>query len=492
MPGALFFLLAGAVGTGGGDVLLLTDGRIVQEHALERAEDGIRVTFDSGTVLVPQAIVHLALIEGEPDPEPRDEDERQKYADGLVPYEGDWIPRRRRDDLVARRAAAKKAEIEDNLAHREWKDRRKDESKNFRFEYTVPQHVFENYEERMEAYYQVFAKDWKIRSPKQGKLNVCFYSSPKEFYRTSGAGYGVLAYFKFVEPYDLNLFYDRLDETLTEQVLYHEANHYLQKLIDEGFKYPHFPGESLAEYYGASLWDSDKRKLTVGLLQEGRLAEIQDDIAGGEWWGIQKLLSDDHYEHYTWGWALVYYLMNEPRHADNFKRFVVGLAKGKDVRRSTFGMGLSTVAPADLLEAFQKYLRLDDEKTRALERDWHRAIEEQMLPGLSTRGIEKAAFKALSTGRKIRAQRLFQEAVDGGSTNAQLYHKYAGLLEGDQDEQARAMARRATELDPLTGAYWYTLARLVRSSDKAESERLKALAREVDPEFDEGALSFSF
>ena len=397
-------------------------------------------------------------------------------------FEGSWVSKKRRDREIQRRIAERKAEITDNLAHCEWRNRRKEETKNFHFEYTVPQHVFEGYRDRMEAYYTVFKKDWKIRKPRNGKLNVCFYANKKEFHRTSGAGYGVGAYFKFVEPYDLNAYYNRLDEVWSEQVLFHEANHYLQKLIDEDFSYPHWPGEALAEYYGASHWDAKKKKLTVGLMQEGRLAEIQDDIARGKWWTLDKLLGDDHYEHYTWGWSLVHFLMNDERHRENFKRFFVGLAKGRDVKRSPYAYGLKTVRPADIIAAFKKYLRLDDDEYRALERDWHRAIEDEMLVGLSTRGLEKAAARALSTGRKLRAKRLYASAVDDGSTNPQVYHEYAQLLEDDEPAQAMEMARRAVELDPLTGDFWLTLAELVEEEDVTEAKRLRKLAREIDPE----------
>jgi tetratricopeptide (TPR) repeat protein len=345
----------------------------------------------------------------------------------------------------------------------------------------------------MEAYYTIFAKDWKIRPSKLGKLSVCFYGTPKEFYRTSGAGYGVLAYFRFVEPYELNLYYERLDETLTEQVLYHEANHYLQKLIDESFSYPHWPGEALAEYYGASLWDPEKKKLTVGLLQEGRLAEVQDDIARGERMGLDKLLSEDMYEHYTWGWTLVYYLMNEPKHQAAFKRFFVGLANGKDVRRSPMAFGLSTVEPKDVAEALRKYLGIQgDKEWRALETDWHRYIDEKMLTGTSKRGLEKAALKALSTGRKLRAKRLFEEAIAAGSLEPQLYHKYAQLLERDDRTKAIEMGKKAVELAPLTGAYWFALGHAFEDKDKAEAERLKKLVVEIDPELDEDSFTWDF
>ena len=110
----------------------------------------------------------------------------------------------------------------------------------------------------MEAYFKAFAKDWKVRQPKDlGRLKVCFYIDRDDFMQIGGVSGGVLAYFRFVKPLELNFFYDRLDPALTEQVMYHEANHYLQYLLNPEFNMPHFPGEALAEYYGASVYDPE-------------------------------------------------------------------------------------------------------------------------------------------------------------------------------------------------------------------------------------------
>ena len=88
---------------------------------------------------------------------------------------------------------------------------------------------------------------------------------------------------------------------------------------------PHFPGESLAEYYGASHWDPVKKKLTTGLILEGRLVEVQDDVSRGEMMDLKRLISTGRmYEHYTWGWALAHFLMNDKRYAPKFQKFIVG------------------------------------------------------------------------------------------------------------------------------------------------------------------------
>jgi tetratricopeptide (TPR) repeat protein len=481
-------LCAGLAAALGGDVLVLTDGEIVAGRPLARATGGVEVTFPSGKVFVPDALLEFVRIEGEPDPEPRDDTERAQYAKGLVPYGGQWILRKRRDALVAKRVAAAQTELADNLAHREWKDRRTFETKNFRIEYTVPQRVLEDYAARLEAYFQIFAKDWKIHPPRSGKLPVCFYSSAKEFHRTGGMPQGVLAYFKNSGGYELDAYFERLDPGYTEQVLFHEANHYLQQLIDEEFRYPHWPGEALAEYYGAAHWEPDKKELTVGLLQEGRLAQIQDDIARGEPYALKKLLTEGAFEDYTWGWSLVYFLMNDARYREPFKKFTVALAKAPDVRRTNYG-GEGTVEPQAMVEAFERYLGLKTPKEfTALEVAWHDYVQEELLANPTLRGIEKGALAALHTERKLRAKRLFEEAVARGSTNAFVYHQYATLLRDEDREKALELWHKAVELAPLTGGYWFALGRALEGGDAAEATRLKALAHEIDPELEEDSF----
>lgn len=467
------------------DVLCLKDGRVLDGPRMERVDEGIRVHFESGQVLVPAALVLDALIEGDAAFVPRTDEEREMHAKGLVPFDGRWVAPKRREELIQQRLEEKRAALADLIAHREWRNRHQEETRSFRFQHTVPKHIFEDYRDKMEAYFQVFAKEWKIRTSSKQKLNVCFYGDRREFQRTAGAGPWVLGYFKFVGEYDLNVYYDRLDPAETEDVMFHEANHYLQKLIDEGFSYPHWPGEALAEYYGASEWDPEEKELRTGLIQEGRLVEVLSDVAGGKWMGLRELITTDGmYEHYTWGWTLVHFLMHDPRHSKKFQKFFLALASGRDVRREEGPFGLRTVAPEAVYEAFCSYLGLrTEDDVRALEKDWHAYVGE--LRHESTSGLEKAAVAALREGRKLRAKRLFEEALGAGSTSPFLRHRYAELLhmEGDRPGAIERW-REAIALDPLTGEYYLGLAAALRPSDPDESKRLLALAKEIDPEAD--------
>ncbi|MCZ6785876.1 MAG: hypothetical protein O7E54_01800 [Planctomycetota bacterium] len=468
------------------DVLCTKDGRIFEVPALKHVEGGVEIAFENGTVVVPDDLIEIALADGEPEFVPQTEEEQERFEKGFVPFENKWVTPVRRRGLIKKRLNEQRTIVEEMKLHGNWSDRYTENTKNFQFEFTVPRFVFENYRDKMEAYFQLFAKDWKVKRGRgTGKLNVCFYGNRKEFHRTSGAGRSVLGYFKFVGGYDLNIFYDRLDPGGTEDVMFHEANHYLQKLINEKFRYPHWPGEALAEYYGASDWDAEKHKLTTGLIQEGRLAEIQADIAKDKWLTIRELLTESIYEDYTWGWSLVHFLMNDRRYAKKFKKFFVALANGRDIKRTRGSYSLETVGGEEMLVAFKKYLNLkQDEDFEELEREWHAYVVDS-LKLVSAQGLEKAAVKALRTGRDLRAKRLFEEAIAAGTKNANTHHRYAELLlEKKQRDEAIAQWRQAVALDPLTGEYTYALGKALAQDTKtrAEGERVTSLAVEIDPE----------
>jgi tetratricopeptide (TPR) repeat protein len=463
------------------DVLCLVDGRFVEGLPLERVDAGVRVHYENGTVLVPQALIDDCLIAAEPELLPRDDAEREKAAQGLVRFEGRWMRPERRAQLVEKRVEERRAEIAERIAHGRWADRYKETTRSFAFEYTLQPQVFERFRDAMEAYFKQFAKDWRIRLPKD-PLTVCFYADAESYRRTSGAPPGAIGYFRFVEPMELDIYYDRLDPSYTEDVMFHEANHYLQKLIDPGFRVPHWPGEALAEYYGASDWDAETRSFTTGLVQEGRLAEVRSDIDKGEWMGLERLVSTDGlYEHYTWGWALIYFLMHTG-HEKEFKAFFRALPSAKDVQRTPVdALGLCTVEPQEVWRAFKEYLKLEKPGVvEELEGEWHRYIDEE-LQVVTARGLEKAARKAVEQQRVLRAERLYREAIDKGTTNPATFHQLAELLaeKGEVDE-ALALWDRALALDPLNAELYAGKGRaLFHRGDKEEGRRLVALAREV-------------
>jgi len=467
------------------DVLLLKDGRIVEGPKMEWGEQGVTVHFDHGDVFVPETLFEDAIIEGSTRPyTPQNEKEKEKIEKGLVPFEGKWMKPARRETLIQRKLEDKREEIAEIKRRSLWRDRWKEQTKHFAVESTAAPHITEYFRDMMEAYYKEFSKVWKVRQGNLGRLIVCFHGNRKKFHQNSGAPSNALGYFRFVDPIELNFFYDRLDPRYSEEVMFHEVNHYLQYLMDPEFSMPHFPGEAIAEYYGASVYDPVKKKLTVGLMQEGRLAGMRNEIDAGKMLGLKKMLETDQmFSHYSWGWSLVHYLMNDKRYRKKFEKWVLALVKAKDIDRVVTGNGKTTVRGTEVLRTFMKYHGVKNMDALAkLEEEWHAYVKDN-LTFVSGRGLEMAARAARREGRPIRAKRLFTEAIATGEVGASAYHSLASLMRSDAEkEEAIKLWKQAVAHDPLEGAYHAILGKaLFDSGSKEEGRRLVKLGLELSP-----------
>lgn len=466
------------------DTVLLKDGRTVENVKVEKAEGKYKISFKNGDVFLAEAVVKDVLIEGAAGFEPKNDEERALAAKGLVPYEGRWVARAERDGLLAKKTAAAKKRIDDAKAHRLWRNRYKEKTANFDFEYTIPPDIAKGYMDLMETYYAFFTKAFDCRRNPKQKLKVCFYHDYDSFVEVSGAPRGVVAYYRFVEPRELNFFYDRLRPQETVAIMFHEAQHYLAHLLDLGFSYPHCFGESMAEYFGGSTWDPAKKQMVTGGVQEGRLTEVMTDIQAGEKKSLSDLLENKlGYEDYTWGWTFCHFMMETPRYAGPFRKFYIALSRGKDVVRADDGR-FKTVEGAQIKASFQKYLGVND--LTSLENEWMEYVKGK-LKLESVVGYEEAALAAMRTDQPIRAERFFKLAVEKGSTNPSVYLRYGELRErkGTASE-AIALYRKGLEFDPLNTDLYTRLGRAVRGekgdeNDK-EGRRLLELAREIDPD----------
>jgi len=484
---AALLLVLLALPASAGDILVLKDGRVVEGPSMERKEGGIELGYEHGKVLVPSELIRDAVLASDATRAGQTDEEREQSAKGMVRFEGKWISAKQRDELLAKRLAARRKELESIAARKEWRNRGKQDTAHFHFEYTLPDYLFQNYRDLMEAYFGEFAKTWKLTAPaREDRLNVCFHGDENTFHQVSGAPFGVLGYFRFVKPWDLNVFYERLDPDFSTEVMFHESNHYLQQLIELDFAVPHFPGESLAEYYGASHWDPEKKKLSTGLVLEGRLCEVQADIAKGDLQPLEALVrSEGDYKHYTWGWSLVYFLMNDPRYQPKFQKFIFTLARGKGVQREMMGVGsLKTVKADEVWRVFREELGLKDAAAvQKLEGEWHAAT--QALKPATLAGIEKAGMSAAGDGKPIRATRLLKEAIDKGSRNPLVYSRYAELLLGKgRRPDAFEAYKKAIEIDPLEGEFYANLGHAMLNGQKdspsnAEANRLIALGKDL-------------
>jgi len=469
------------------DRLQLTDGRFVMDKRMSRHERGVTIHFENGDLIVPKHMIReCSIIETGPTAGDYTPEEQQRLAKGQVLFEGQWIPSARRDELMAARRASRSKRIEAAKQHREWRNRYTLETKNFAFEYTIDPEVMKRYADMLEVYFTTFTKEWGINKPaKLGRLKVCFYHDADYFHEVSAAPAGVIGYFRFVQPLELNFYYERLDEALTQDVLFHEANHYLTHLIDTKFHYPSWVNESLAEYYGASEWDADAKKMRIGNLQEGRLAVIQDAIRQNEWQKLEELIRLEQGSftaiHYAWGWSLVHYLMSNKATSEPFKKFYLALARDASVKRVPYFRDFKQVEADEQIRVLKKYLGIKE--LGELEQGWHAYVRE--LHAASGAGYRNAGDIALARGLPIKAQRFYKTAIEMGEKSCMTHFGYGrALYQKSKYTEAIEQFELALAQDPLQGRFWMYLAD-AKERTKAPAEeiaRLRRLAIEIEPD----------
>ena len=198
MAALCFCASAPAAQVQGNDLLLLKDGRVFIDIRLEQvADEGIYVLFENGKILVPDDLIDEAVIQDAPLPEPKTDQEREKLEQGLVPYKRRWISVEKKKKIQAELVKERKAELAAIEKHKLWRNRYKEQSKHFKFEFTTAPSVFERYRDQLEAYFTVFAKDWKVKPPKEKhkkQLQVFLYANYDDFLQISGASYGTLGF----------------------------------------------------------------------------------------------------------------------------------------------------------------------------------------------------------------------------------------------------------------------------------------------------------
>jgi len=476
-----------SAGAAAQDSIQLTDGRFIMDQKISKHEKGAVIHYQHGDVIVPANLIRsCSAFEANAVESTYTAEEQKKVDKGQVLFEGKWIPEKKRDKILTTRRKTRSKRIEEAKKHRLWRNRHRLETKNFAFEYTIDPEVMKRYADMLEVYYKTFTKTWGIKKPRDmGRLRVCFYHDADYFYQVGGAPNGVIGYFRFVKPIELNFYYERLDEDLTQDVLFHEANHYLTHLIDPKFHYPSWVNESLAEYYGASEWDPVKKKMHVGNLQEGRLAVIQDAIRRDEWQGLEDLIrlpqSSFNATHYAWGWSFVHYMMSNPKTAKAFKKFYLALGRDKKIKRIPHFYDIKKCEPEVQIEVFKKYLKVEDLKE--VEKGWHDYVKG--LKAASASGYRRGGDIALARGMPIKAQRLFKTALDMGDTNCLTHFGYGrALYQKGKYNEAKQQFQKAVDIDPLQGRFWMYLADAMErvKGNKDEIERMRRLAVEIEPD----------
>ena len=468
------------------DSILFKDGRFIEVPNAQASDTGITVRYENGTVLVPHELIEEFFIL---DPSgaftPRNDEEKAKLEEGLVPFEGKWIPATRRDKLVADRQEQRQQRLEEYREHMLWRSRYKDSTKHFNFEYTVPPDVAENYREMFEVFYTHISKEWGMRQSGGKKLKVCFYNNRKDFERIGNVPTGVLGYFRFVDPIELNFFYERRDERMTLDVLFHEANHYMMFLYTKkGYTLPPWIEEGLAEYYGASIWDPQKKTLSIGHIQEGRLVRMQDAMDGGDTQGLLDLMREPSIDamQYAWAWSLNHMLLEDRKYKSNYRKFVQKMSRDK-LKREPWprNPNFQWVKPDYAISMFQKMLKIKDLK--AFESQWYEYIRSMDVK--SSRGYYEAGLFCMRWNRPVRATLYFKKALEMGTDNPSVYEELGKVLsQRKKYSEAIDVLQDGLKIDPLNAHLHMALgtAHIRSGKNKELGESLQRLAIEIDPD----------
>ena len=482
----------GAPALAGDDILQLKDGRFVDGVPLKLDDKAVVAAYKAGEVRIGLDLVEDYVIGGVT-PDAVTDDDKAQRANGMVRWRGKWVKPEARDKLLKKEIEDRRKEIAEAKAHSEWRNRYKFESKNFRFESTLSEAQNQYFAALFDAYYEYFKKDWSVAPPKDwGKLKVCIYPTMEDFLRGTCMPRGVLAYYMWAPnpERELNFFNSRSDQRMTETTMFHECNHYLVDLFGQGFQYPHWVGESMAEYYGAATYDPKTKTVKVGQIQEGRLAEIRSDIDDGKRYSLVQMITENngrHYQDYYWGWSFTHFMMETPAYQKNYRKFFVDLARAPDVKRSHDNFGstrFETISADECLRVFRKRMGVtDDSAFEKLEKDWYAYIDKLQAPGL--RGYEEAGQKAFWDGEgRFKAPRLLRKAIELGSKRPDVYIALSRCLRAKQDGLTEALdvMKKACDIDPLNAEVWAERGFVLQlAGQKDEGKKLVDLAYELNP-----------
>ena len=226
----------------------------------------------------------------------------------------------------------------------------------------------------------------------------------------------------------------------------------------------------------------------------GRLAVIKREMADGKKIKLREMITTQGFEDYTWGWSFVHMLMNDKKHQKNFKKFFLGLATDKNVKRTRgAGLNLKNVEGEEVLRYFMDTMKIEDmDELRELEKTWYDYINEE-LEFAGENALIWEAKTASSQGEKKRARKLYEEAFEESMETplAKAHFDYAQLLRSVSSKKDQRMThlRAAVAKAPLTAEYRFALgkelARSKKDEEKEEGEKLMAIAKELDPYIDQ-------
>lgn len=469
------------------DTLALKDGRFF-DGKIDRAEKGYVIHFKHGDVTIPADIVSAYFKDGGEGGVgfvPTTPKEKAKYEKGYVPWKGRWLKIDAAKRAHKRELEERKQRLEQMKQRRLWRNHATVKTKRFIFKHTLPDDIFQEFKDLFETYYTFFTKYWKIRPEADfGTVTINIYHSLEYFEQVSGAPSGVIGYYVPTER-DLHFFYDREQKAYTIDVMFHEGNHMLTHMINKDRWYPWWVGEGMAEYFGASHWDPEKKTMTLGHMQSGRLAVLQAQIRDEKWLKLKDLLEAPSMGaiEYAWTWSFCHFLLHTPKYAKGFKKYFIAIGRDQRLKTVARFAQIRQLPPTEVVAAFKKYVKVKD--LDALQKEWYEYIKNALALERQKLDWGQAAFIMQLYGEHAKARKFFKKAIDEGSKSAFVLHGYASLkLRQGMPGIAIKYSKQAIESDPMHARAWSTLgqALLKKGEDKKEGMRCLELAAEMAPD----------
>lgn len=522
------------------DRLITKDGRVLACKKARPEGSGYKVVFESGEILVPdKALVQSVEVEGDmSDYVPANDDEKQKLADGYVKYQGKWMLKSAFENELRKNYEKSKKRLEDLAAHAKFEDGWVKETAHFRFKSNTSPELLNYYCELLEAYWDL--QDQRIGinptpTMKRTKMQVNVFRSDDDFQENApwGPEGGSPSVLGFFSPGDqsLNFFHNYQDPAQSTWVALHECTHLLTFLIDQDYIAQIWLNEGVADYFGSSKVERDKKgKLVIlpGEIQLDRVLTVQQAIkAGSTSTGggapgekprskanagrpdikLEDLfkISRENYTgfEYAHGWSFVYFLNNFENHKyqksfDKFFKGLYTLESGIPFEIVNYATKTGTgkrVTPENIRAYLLKKLGLKD--TVQLEKDWKKFIAE--IPILGPEARFKRGLQNFYRGDLDQALEDLDAAIEGNCPDARAWwargqarvfkaRKKESYEEGVKDLE------HAVAMDPLNASYRYVYSRMLAGSnghggkdediDDPPAKTQAGLASELEPDND--------
>jgi hypothetical protein len=274
------------------DRVLTRDGRVLAVKKARVEGTGYRFTFEHGDIVVnAKDGVQSVEIEGDmSEYVPQNDDEKQKLEQGYVKYKGKWFSKPGYEEELRKEHEKSKARTAELALHSEWRNAWKKETAHFKLVSDTSSELLDYYADLLETYYRLMDDRFGIEPTlemRRTKMTVNIYKGYEELHkladRNAGIGPGVLGFFWSADN-TLNFYHDYEDPPRSTWVALHECTHLLTYLIDQQYVPQIWLNEAVADYFGSSRVERDKKgKLVIhpGELQTDRVLTVQQAIRCG-------------------------------------------------------------------------------------------------------------------------------------------------------------------------------------------------------------------